>query len=337
FKIRWDPGGNYLAAPGRAHDIQLIKRGTWRTAVTLKGGHTGSVTHLAWSPSGSYIASIAAEDSRLVVWDHTIPDPILTHEHSSPLCQVDWHPHANILAFTSQMGSAFVWDDILPKNLPSPHLPLSSDGKRTTKVSTPFTADGHNALTPIDDLFNDDKDRRSHQAVDDTDNDALNYDIGDDGESIGDEDDDGYGRDDGDPLGGFVVEDGIKGYSEPPAQWVPPKHVKVSAFQPGSTPAIHGRRYLALNLIGSVVTIEQDTEHNIIEIDFYDKSAHRDIHFRDTNKFSMASLSNQGCLFAAKSRQTGKGADGNNDDPDHRPSFLSYRAYSSWSAVSNWM
>ena len=318
FKIRWSPDGSYLAVPGRAHDINLVKRGSWKTTSSLTNGHTSSITHLAWSPSGHYIASIAG-DSRLVIWNPKKNSAVMTHTHSSLLCQVEWHPHSNALAFTDHIGSVSIWDNVISKEHHlNPHVVAKSTS--FTLNSKPATS----TKTAIEDLFRDDE-----AAVSKESNITDKGDVTDEeGESLGDDE----------SLNDFVVDDGDHDYIEPTPQWTPPKHLKVSTFQPGSTPSIHGRRYLALNLIGSVVSIDQDADHNIIEIDFYDKSAHRDTHFRDTDKFSMASLSTQGCLFAAKcSGVPPPPGSTESSDSNYKPSFLSYRAYSSWSAVSNWM
>ncbi|KAJ1915098.1 DNA polymerase alpha accessory factor Mcl1 [Mycoemilia scoparia] len=345
FKIRWSPDGSVLAVPGRAHDIHLIKRGSWTISDSTSdsggslrdGGHSGTVTHLAWSPTGRYLSSVSSGDSgnRVIIWEYSKRSVLVDRQHSSQLCQVEWHPHSNTIAFSDAMGSVSVWDDVIPKGHLPPHVaaPVKYGSKaksEDTKSSLVKNASGKSkSSNAADDLFND-------EAVDDANSGRDTRDSEDTRMAIGDNDDVESQGEDVESLNNFVVDDDGEGaaYIEPIPQWTPPTHVKVKPFQPGATPLVHGRQYLALNLIGSVVTIRQENaSHNIVEVDFYDKSAHRDTHFRDTDSFCMASLSNQGCLFASKpSSKTSK-----ESSDDAKPSLLSYRAFSSWSTVSNWV
>ncbi|KAJ1954551.1 DNA polymerase alpha accessory factor Mcl1, partial [Dipsacomyces acuminosporus] len=108
-------------------------------------------------------------------------------------------------------------------------------------------------------------------------------------------------------------------------------------FQPGSTPWINNRRYLAFNMVGSVVSIAQDASYNTIEVEFYDKSMHRDFHFSDSYKFSMAALSESGCLFATTSREFANDQSlRGNTEPDET-SVISYKAFASWSTNADWV
>ena len=78
-----------------------------------------------------------------------------------------------------------------------------------------------------------------------------------------------------------------------------------AAFIPGSTTLKNKKRYLgesarsarfilmillaAFNMIGAVDVTDQDS-HNVVNVEFHDKSARRGYHFQDPTKYSMASL-----------------------------------------------
>ncbi len=94
------------------------------------------------------------------------------------------------------------------------------------------------------------------------------------------------------------------------------------SFQPTSTPMRGQRRYLAYNLLGSVVAVEQES-HQTISFESFDTSARRNLRFSDMNSISMASLAKQGILFAAK--QT-----------DEQSSSLFFKPFAGSNLTSEW-
>jgi chromosome transmission fidelity protein 4 len=75
-------------------------------------------------------------------------------------------------------------------------------------------------------------------------------------------------------------------------------------------------------MIGVVDATDQET-HQVVNVEFHDKSARRGYHFSDQNKYTMASLGEQGIVYACPS------ADGT-------PSMVHYRGYDSWASASDW-
>jgi chromosome transmission fidelity protein 4 len=69
--------------------------------------------------------------------------------------------------------------------------------------------------------------------------------------------------------------------------WEPHIH---ETFQTGSTPWRGNRKYLCLNLIGLVWTVDQDSHHTVT-VEFYDREYHRDFHFTDPYLYDKACLS----------------------------------------------
>jgi chromosome transmission fidelity protein 4 len=100
-----------------------------------------------------------------------------------------------------------------------------------------------------------------------------------------------------------------------------------ATFQPGATPLgadLHGdkRRFLAWNMLGTI-TSRDDTVQHSVEIEFFDTAKHRSVRFNDRYAFNIASLSEEGAIFAAPPR-----AD--------VPATLFYRHFNNWSSSNEW-
>ena len=80
-------------------------------------------------------------------------------------------------------------------------------------------------------------------------------------------------------------------------------------FQPGSTPWMGDRKFLCLNLLGLVWTVDHNTSsetvgarpYRSITVEFYDRSFQRDFKFTDPFGYDLACLGEKGALFAAPS------------------------------------
>lgn len=78
------------------------------------------------------------------------------------------------------------------------------------------------------------------------------------------------------------------------------KHLKTSKYQPfqqGSTQWKNDRRYLTINLVGHIWTMQEGT-HNTISVEFFDQGTNRKYTIRDPIRYEMACLTKAGCLFA---------------------------------------
>ena len=75
-------------------------------------------------------------------------------------------------------------------------------------------------------------------------------------------------------------------------------------------------------MIGVVDCTETDT-HQVINVEFHDKSTRRGYHFQDHTGYTMASLGEQGIAYAAPTSEDG-------------PSTINYRPYDSWATQSDW-
>ncbi|KAI8323218.1 hypothetical protein GQ54DRAFT_332692 [Martensiomyces pterosporus] len=326
YKARWSPDGRFIAIPGADNSIKLVERSSWDVTASLAGVHSKTISHLAWSSNSRYIASVGL-DSKVVVWDVSARKSILSQTTATTPCQVDWNPRCNMLAFTDSAGALFIWDDVVPveqghappfERSSSEHGTLVNEKQQPDAAQSGRTANGNSDL--MSDLFDD------TAAVDGAAEDDMEEDILDAGEETAD------------VLDDFVVDDDGAGYTEHQApRWTVVHDPETHSFQPGSTPWINNRRYLAFNMVGSVVSIAQDASYNTIEVEFYDKSMHRDFHFSDSFKFSMAALSDSGCLFATTSREFANDQSLRGTSNPDEASVISYRAFASWSTNTDWV
>ncbi|KAJ1760401.1 DNA polymerase alpha accessory factor Mcl1 [Coemansia sp. RSA 2523] len=309
-KARWSPDGRFVAVPCSDHTIKLVERGTWQASAALGGRHTKKISHVTWSPNSRYMASVGL-DGQVVVWDVAARTAILSHATAGALCQIDWNPCGNMLAFTDGAGAMYIWDDVIPSD--QGHAPPYERQSDVVHETVASHDDNDMDSAPIGGLFDDG-----------------------DGADGGEMDSDGADDDidDGEALDDFVVDDDGGGYAERQAPRWMASDAPAHAFQPGSTPWVSGRRYLAFNMVGSVVAVAQDS-YNSIDITFHDKSLHRDVHFSDSFRFALAALTESGCLFATTTKALAN--DHALRSADDAESVLSFRAFASWSASADWM
>lgn len=332
-RIAWHPAGTAFAAPTATREIKIVSAGDWKEAGSFRDGHTGDITALAWSPNGAFLVT-AGRDRKVLLWDSNARKVVARYDYPRVM-DIAWHPRNNIISFTTGEGEVYIHKDFVPeefaallevslrkapigeraptslgqqpKTLERPGVQKISLPQRPAPQQPAFVGDG------LDDIIN------------------GNYGNGeDDGMVVDDdefvEDDDGAGYTAPRNINGkrpsdFAELDDEHGYKRHAIQaiWQPQKH---AAFQPGSTPWAEDRRYLCINFIGSVWTVNQDTHHSIT-VDFYDQSMHRRFHFTDTFLYDKACLSEHGALFSAQRR----------DDQD---ATLFYRPHEMWTERNDW-
>jgi chromosome transmission fidelity protein 4 len=317
-KVVWHPDGRAFAAPTATRDIQVMSRGDWENQRTFTSGHDGDITALAWSPNGAMLAS-AAKDGKVLLWETKTQKILATYDYADVM-DIAWHPTNNLLSFTNTEGWVYIYNDFVPQEhsrllkLPLQPAPFIHD---------PLSEISANARRPITNGLKDIPNHGARRGTPDSLDDILGSDI------LGDEDD-------------FVVDDDGAGYAlglngngkrpngvaDPYAgplskrrtqTWEPQIH---DSFQPGSTPWRGNRKYLCLNLIGFVWTVDQDT-HNTITVEFYDHEFHRDFHFTDTFLYDKACLNEHGTLFSCPANGVA-------------PATIFYRPHETWTARADW-
>ncbi|KAL9050380.1 MAG: hypothetical protein Q9162_006660 [Coniocarpon cinnabarinum] len=321
-KAEWHPDGRAFAAATAtrgtntcssaksAHvdevtDIQVVSRRDWANQRLFKG-HAADVTTLAWSPNGAFLAS-ASKDGAIHLWE-TRTQRIIhrSSSNSGNVLAFSWHPTEDILSYTNSEGELYIhggfvgqeYSDLLQKELqPAPF------------IHDPLGEVSGNAQRGAPDQIRQDKrppPRPAREATPDSLDDLRDF-IEDD-ENAHPEYAGGQKRS-GDQLEYPISKRARHAYGEDFGSEPHP------AFQPGATPWMGDRRYLTSNLLGLVWTVDHNTSsdsisaepHRTVTVEFYDRSFQRDFHFTDLAGYDLASLSEKGALFAAKSRGDGKG------------------------------
>ncbi|ROT42343.1 minichromosome loss protein [Sodiomyces alkalinus F11] len=339
-KVAWHPDGRAFAAPSPIHNIQVVSKNDWEKQRVFANGHLGHVTALAWSPNGAMLAT-AAKDGKILIWETKTQSVIQKADYGNVI-DISWHPTDNLISFTTSDGEVYICPQFVNEQfaslvkLPKQPAPFIHDPlEEISTIRRPLQADRNGiparprrvSLGSLDSFLNgDDDDRDGHGA------------LGLDGDDLDDfvVDDDGAGYTTGRkrPLGDTdPFDDGA--YGDPAAKRR--RHLLLNSryhepFQPGSTPWRGNRKYLCLNLIGFVWTVDQDG-HNTVTVEFYDRERHRDFHFTDTFLYDKACLTEHGALFACPPRDE-PGSEGSIGR--HVPATLFYRPHETWTQRHDW-
>ncbi|OJD20036.1 hypothetical protein AJ78_00052 [Emergomyces pasteurianus Ep9510] len=312
----WHPDGRAFAAVEPTRDIAVVSTSDWTKQNAFTGGHNADITSLAWSPNGALLASAGA-DRQILLWE-TKTQNILRRYEAPNVINLAWHPVDNTLSFTTSDGELFIYEDFVPREYrplldkPLESAPLISGVPQEQRdiPSRPLTNGIQTGLksrprggTPdsLDDILGP-MDEDDDFIEDD---DGAGYaEINQFGKRTNATRDDIYGHDDKRRMGMFLQ---------------PKRH---ASFQPGSTPWRGDRRYLCLNLIGFVWTVNQET-HNTVTVEFHDRERFRDFHFTDPFLYDKACLNEKGTLFSCQ-------------PSDDNPATIFYRPHETWTVRADW-
>lgn len=314
-KVVWHPDGRAFAAPTATRDIQVMSRNDWENQRSFTNGHTGDIMALAWSPNGAMLVSAGA-DRKIVLWQTSTQKVIATYDYANVM-GISWHPTKNLLSFSNMDGEIYIYNDFVPAEhtnllkLPLQPAPFIHD------PLADLSANARKAILGQKDVPL----RGVRRGTPDSLDDILGSDImGEEDDFVIDDDGAGYAglNGNGKRPNGDIGEAGNVAKRRVQS-WEPQYH---ESFQPGSTPWRGNRKYLCLNLIGFVWTVDQDT-HNTVTVEFYDHEFYRDFHFTDTFLYDKACLNENGTLFSCPS------------DKD-QPATILYRPHETWTARSDW-
>ncbi|PWA03450.1 hypothetical protein BB558_000368 [Smittium angustum] len=299
IKVRWQPNGKLIAVPDDSGNVLIYDTEDFTEKKKLSNESKSIIKHLAWSPNGKYLACIGGK--QITLWNTGAQKTISQHTHSEELCAVVWHPTENTIAFTDNLGAVMQWDNVVD---------LEKDIFENTHLATPKSKNTGFDSGLVNKFLDLESEAFAEESLD--------------------------GSDDG--MEDFVVDDDGAGYAKQKWKNQLEQENKVEPFQPSATPMIGNKCYLTFNMVGSVISTKVDDSHNSVEIEFFDKSIHRDVRFSDPYKFSMASLSNLGCLFGMNPSiedVVGKSKSGENRE-SRGSSFILYRAFKGWAGQSDW-
>lgn len=313
-KIAWHPDGRAFAAPTATRDIQVMSRGDWENQRKFVNGHMGDVTALAWSPNGAMLVT-AGKDRKILLWETKTQSIIATYDYANVM-DLAWHPTNNLLSFTNRDGEVYIYNDFVPPE----HVQLLRVGRQPAPfIHDPLGEISANIRRPLVNGTKDVPIRGIRRGTPDSLDDILGSDVMvDDDDFVVDDDGAGYALNaNGKRLLGEDLYDAQA--SKRRSLWQPQYH---ESFQPGATPWRGNRKYLCLNLIGFVWTVDQDT-HNTVTVEFYDREFHRDFHFNDAFLYDKACLSVHGTLLSCPP---------NGDTP----ATILYRPHETWTERQDW-
>ncbi|KAH9831247.1 uncharacterized protein C8Q71DRAFT_861980 [Rhodofomes roseus] len=300
--VVWHPSGQHFFVATRTHEIISISRNDWSKSSTFSNEDvSGTITALALSPNGVYIAS--ATKSGVFIWSTQTRRLLYRFQDiSSPPIQLAFSPSQNLLAWTDLEGAYTRWQDPIPATAPHPIKPStasSSAGVQKKRARTPTLFDTEA-----------DKEFARKDAGGDVD---LDEDLG------ADLDNDDWILDD---LGGGMDDDAEDKRTKEGIKEMVSVTKAQPAFQPSSTPLENKKRYLAYNMIGVIEVTDQDT-HHIVNVEFHDKSARKSYHFTDHFKYDIASLGERGAAYACQPE---------NEHSAH----VTYKPYGTWATQGEW-
>ncbi|KAF8520383.1 hypothetical protein BU17DRAFT_88972 [Hysterangium stoloniferum] len=300
----WHPSGKYFVVATRAHDIIAISGEQWQKEFTFADDAvTGAVTALALSANGTYLAS--ATPTGIYIWSTATRKILLRHDPSTGFALVShiaFSPTQNLIAWTDADGTLTRWPDPIPSTYSDPVK--SRHGPSSVDISLKRRGDLL-AFDDHEDITAEAKHQPREAQVDDD-----NFGLDDDNwiiDDIGILDKPDIAKDR--VNGNFTREMVSVTKAQPP-------------FQPSSTPIINKKGYLAFNMIGVIEVTDQDT-HNVVNVDFHDRSTRAGTHFQDSNKCDLASLGERGALYACP------------PDGTH-PARIMYKPYSGWATSGEW-
>ena len=316
-KCVWHPDGRAFACATATRDVVVISVEDGAQQRSFSGGHMGEITTMAWSPNGALLAS-AGSDDQLVIWE-TKTQRELKRFNYEKILNVTWHRGSqNIFNWTNSWGEAYIIPGFLkdPEHIkllngPQERAPFYHDPQDENTVAL-------NGRKPYLNGY----DRRAGTPDSWDEMIRPDLDVGvDDLEWIDDDDGAGYTNGNGKRTNGHLGQPNSHMHKRRQPVWQPRIH---EPFQPGATPWRGNRKYLCLNLVGFVWTVDQDT-HNTVTVEFYDRGTHRDFHFTDPFLYDKACLNEDGALFS--SRSTGE------DGPNQEPAMIFYRPHEIWTGT----
>lgn len=313
-KCFWHPAGKIFATATASREMVVISAEDGEIKQRFAGVHNSPITSIAWSHNGRMLAT-SSYDGSLVLWDARTQQ-VLQQNTYERILHLTWHNKGeNLFCWSNDWGEIYIVSNFLkdPAHLELLRAPVESAGATKQAQAQPQSRSDQPHTNGTRPLIN----GRPRAASLDSLDDFLNADVDDNW--IDDDDGAGYKNQNGKRPNGHLdsINGDLKRHRHRGSTWQPRIH---DAFQPGSTSWKGNRRYLTLNLTGTVWTVDQST-HNTITVEFYDRTQHRDFHFTDPFKYDKACLTEHGTFFSCPS---------DSSVSPSQPSMLFYRPHETW-------
>ncbi|EPY52148.1 DNA polymerase alpha accessory factor Mcl1 [Schizosaccharomyces cryophilus OY26] len=324
-KAIWHPSDGTFAVANSENQVAILSTDDWLALYKLTPKENySSITDIAWSSNGRFLAA-SFRDKGILIWD-TLSKEIVSEHHYSNVVALAWQPFANVLSFTTNQGVLYNCPEVIPFS----GSITEADFQKSTQLTN-----GHKKRVILDE---DEEELYRNQNTNE--NAAAAADITNGEEDFGDFNENALDDPldlDGDSY--MVNEDELEVAKKRKAR---PIHghqpvsfedgarkrrlLQFAVHKPvyaGSTPWQGNRRYLCLNLVGCIWTVQQDDGHNTITVEFHDESNHRKYHFPDDQRFELACLDEEGALFSAPATE-------------QSPGVIYYKPHVDWSRRSEW-
>ena len=339
----------------------------WPTAYTLPRSHGRPVDSLAWSPNGRYIVS-AAGDQQVLLWDVESKQDIMRFSGNALPSAIAWSPVANAFCVVDREGKYALVDSPVPAHLPSAVEAVASAESAEAAAASAEPSPAAKAAAAMAKADDDDDaaadgangddspvrkkagKRRLRPAVAKQRNsvESIRAELGmtrDDDDSdehdVDNEEDlldamlaKGHGsarKAASAPVVNALQLGGAGGISAAMLEAMLGAHAAPmqASFQSGATPLLNGRRFLAWNTVGSIISRDEDT-FNTVEVEFANSATNRTVRMSDHYKFDKGALGLHGAIFASAAR----GMDGKEEPV---PSTIFFKPFQSWTHNTDWL
>ncbi|KAG6885162.1 hypothetical protein C0993_005402 [Termitomyces sp. T159_Od127] len=299
----WHTSGQHFYVASRTHEIVTISRSDWSRSTSFSDKDlSGPITALAVSVNGEYLA--CASRSKVHVWSIQSRRLIASHPATpgATITHLAFSPKDNLLAWTDTEGGFSRWHRPISETYPDPvrrSVATTGAATVTARLKSNLFDDIAEAAN-LNNRLHDDDHAGPEPGYGDVDDDWIIDDLGG-----------GFQ----DNLESTRKTDGLVKEMVSITKAQPP-------FQPGCTPIENRKRYLAYNMLGVIEVTDQDT-HQIINVEFFDRSARKSYHFNDNFKYDLGYLGERGAVFACP------------PENDH-PAQVLYKPYGTWTNQGEW-